>query len=187
MSNENKVAERVRSYREQQKLSVEDLAAKSGVDVGVVQAIEAGEVIPALGMLTKIASSLGQRLGTFMDDQYKPDPIITRAADASTDAVVRSCVSGLGYTARSLAPGKPDRQMDPYHVELTADCRCFEYSNEGEEFIICEKGQVELTYGGEKIVLGPGDTAYYNSVVKHSIRVVGGQTASVYGIVFMPM
>ena len=44
----------------------------------------------------------------------------------------------------------------------------------------------EDQYGNEKSVLKAGDTAYYNSVVKHSLRAMGDKPASIYGIVFMP-
>ena len=46
MSKENKVAERIRSYREKLGLGVAELASKSGVDEKVISSIEAGEVIP---------------------------------------------------------------------------------------------------------------------------------------------
>ena len=54
------------------------------------------------------------------------------------------------------------------------------------QLIICLAGEVELTYGGEKTILKAGDTAYYNSVVKHTLESADGQPASIYGIVFMP-
>ncbi len=92
----------------------------------------------------------------------------------------------LGYASHSLALGKPDRHMDPFRIEFPADGVDSESSHEGEELIICIAGQVELTYGCEKTILGPGDTAYYNSVVKHGLKAVGGKPASIYGIVFMP-
>jgi quercetin dioxygenase-like cupin family protein len=58
--------------------------------------------------------------------------------------------------------------------------------HEGEELIICTEGEIELTYGNEKQILKSGDTAYYNSVVKHGLRALGGKSASIFGIVFMP-
>ena len=146
MAKEAKVGKRVKMFREKLKMTLADLAEKSGVSVAVIASIEEGEVLPALGVLTKLSRALGQRLGTFMDDQFKPDPIITRADQLSSVKV----------------------------------------AHEGEELIICLEGEVELTYGGEKTVLRPGDTAYYNSVVKHVLRGVGGKPASIYGIVFMP-
>ena len=187
MANEVKVGMRIKMFRDKLKMTLGELSAKSGVSVEVIASIEDGEVLPALGVLTKLSRALGQRLGTFMDDQFKPDPIITRAAENDGQDDVSARGNGWGYSARSLAPGKPDRQMDPYHLELPAGGQGMESSHEGEELVICVSGQIELAYGGETTVLGPGDTAYYNSVVKHAIRAVGGKPASAYGVVFLPL
>ena len=186
MAKENKVGPRIRMYRERLDMSVYDLAQKSGIDEKVINAIEKGQVLPALGVLTKLSRALGQRLGTFMDDQFKPDPIITRAQDLEAQKVAKEGTNVLGYAAHSLAIGKPDRHMDPFRIEFAADGVDEVSSHEGEELIICIAGEVELTYGSERSVLKPGDTAYYNSVVKHGLRAVGGRPASIYGIVFMP-
>ena len=184
MAKDSKVGMRVRTYRERLDMSVYDLAKKSGIAEDVVNSIEKGEVLPALGVLTKLSRALGQRLGTFMDDQFKPDPIVTRAEsfkDFGTDDM-----NELGYCSRSLAVGKPDRHMDPFRIEFAADGVDQVSSHEGEELIICIAGEVELTYGADKTVLKAGDSAYYNSVVKHGLRAVGGKPASIYGIVFVP-
>ena len=177
MRKEATVGSRIRTYRERLGMSVYDLAQKSGIDERVVNSIEKDEVLPALGVLTKLSHALGQRLGTFMDDQFKPDPIITRAADIESAKVAQEGVNALGYASHSLARGKPDRHLDPFRIEFAA---------KGEELIICLAGEVELTYGPEKTVLKPGDTAYYNAVVKHGLRALNGQPASIYGIVYMP-
>ena len=186
MSKESSVGKRIRTYREKLDMSVFDLSQKSGIEERVINAIEKGEVMPALGVLTKLSRALGQRLGTFMDDQFKPDPIITRAKDLAAKKVAKEGTNVLGYASHSLALGKPDRHMDPFRIEFAADGVDEVSSHEGEELIICRAGEVELTYGNEKSVLKPGDTAYYNSVVKHGLRALGGKPASIYGIVFMP-
>ena len=186
MEKESNVGKRIRAYRERLDMSIYDLSQKTGVDEKVINSIEKGQVLPALGVLTKLSRALGQRLGTFMDDQFKPDPIITRAADLEAKKVAQEGVNTLGYSSHSLALGKPDRHMDPFRIEFEADGVDEVSSHEGEELIICLAGEVELTYGPGKTVLSPGDTAYYNAVVKHGLRAVGGKPASIYGIVFMP-
>ena len=186
MALEEKVGLRIKTYREALGLTPEALAEKCGLDVSVVKAMEAGEVIPALGILTKFSRALGQRLGTFMDDQFKPDPVITRAADLAAGTVGGRAVSGSEYTYQSLALGKPDRHMDPFHIVLKPGEGEKTSSHEGEELIICISGEVELRYGEETTVLKPGDTAYYNSVVNHALRALGGQSATIYGIVYFP-
>ena len=186
MSKESSVGKRIQTYRTKLDMSVYDLAQKSGIDERVINSIEKGQVLPALGVLTKLSRALGQRLGTFMDDQFKPDPIITRAKDLEAKKVAKEGTKVLGYASHSPALGKPDRHMDPFRIEFAADGVDEVSSHEGEELIICIAGEVELTYGNAKSVLKPGDTAYYNSVVKHGLRALGGKPASIYGIVFMP-
>ena len=186
MALEEKVGLRIKSYREALGLTPEALAEKCGLDVSVVKAMEAGEVIPALGILTKFSRALGQRLGTFMDDQFKPDPIITRASDLDSVKVSHNGETKDGYAYYSLAIGKPDRHMDPFKIDLAPNVAQTLSSHEGEELIICISGEVEIAYGTETTVLKAGDTAYYNSVVKHCVRAAGGKPASIYGIVFMP-
>ena len=63
MIKESKVGERIRMYRERLEMSIADLSAKSGIGEDIVKSVEAGEVIPALGVLTRLARALGQRLG----------------------------------------------------------------------------------------------------------------------------
>ena len=187
MAGVHKVGARIRSYRENLGMSVEELAAKSGVSREAVEDVENGKVLPALGALTKLSRALGQRLGTFMDDQFKPDPIITRADDIESNKVAGEGMNVLGYASHSLALGKPDRHMDPFRIEFAADGVDAVQHHEGEELIICLAGEVELTYGPDKTVLKAGDTAYYNSCVRHGLRALNGQPASIYGIVFMPV
>ena len=182
-----KVAERVRGYRERLQMTAEELAEKSGVSADVIAAVEAGEVYPALGVLVKLSRALGQRLGTFMDDQYTPDPVIVRAgARAGERASHKACAAG-GFSYFPLGRGKTDRHMDPFHIEIAADASAPLSSHEGEEFIVVVSGEVELIYGGLAQVLRPGDSAYYNSVVQHAVKASGGQAASICAVVFMPM
>ena len=183
MNKKATVGNRIRSFRERLEMTVTELSQKCGVNESVINAIEKDEVLPALGVLTKISRSLGQRLGTFMDDQFKPDPIITRASAANGKS---EDFNALGYASVSLAEGKSDRHMDPFRITFAANGSEDLSSHEGEELIICTEGEIELTYGNEKQILKPGDTAYYNSVVKHGLRALDGKSASIFGIVFMP-
>ena len=185
MANETKVGLRIKNYRDRLKMTEADLAAKSGVGEEAIGAIERGETVPALGTLAKLARALGQRLGTFTDDQFAPDPIITRA-DAETDAkVTHKDATPDGSVYRSLAAGKPDRHMDPFHILLAESAERNFSSHEGEELIICISGKVEIACGEAVEILSPGDSAYYDSVVRHSVRAVDGP-AAIYGIICVP-
>ena len=83
MTNED-FAKKIRDIRERQDMSIEDLAERSGVKLEVLQAMEAGEVIPSLTPLTKMARALGVRLGTFLDDTPELGPVVKETAKQKT-------------------------------------------------------------------------------------------------------
>ena len=72
---------RIKNFRERLDMSQEALAKAAGLDLALVQAIETEQVYPAMGVLVKLSRALGQRLGTFMDDQFHEDPLIVRKAE----------------------------------------------------------------------------------------------------------
>jgi mannose-6-phosphate isomerase-like protein (cupin superfamily) len=168
-------------------MTTADVAEKSGIGESVIVAVEEGEVYPALGVLVKIARALGLRLGTFMDDQYRADPVVVRSSMRVGERATHkaSLSSGFGYFP--LGRGKNDRHMEPFYIEISADAEASPSSHEGEEFIVVVSGSVELVYGGVSEVLEPGDSAYYNSVVQHLVRASGGRPAAIYAVIFMPM
>ena len=78
MNVSEKLGTRIRKYREKLGLSVEDLAKNAGIDQALITNIEEGNTYPGISVMVKLSRSLGQRLGTFTDDQFREDPVIVR-------------------------------------------------------------------------------------------------------------
>lgn len=187
MANSCKLAERIGVYRERLEMTQSDLAIKSGVSIAAIQAIESGEVYPALGVLVKLSRALGQRLGTFMDDQFRPDPIIMRANERANEQVTHKesgCANGFKYYP--LGRGKTDRHIEPFYIEIESNAEAQLSAHEGEEFIVVVSGTVELVYGEETHLLSTGDSAYYNSVVQHRVKSANNAPAAIYAAVLIP-
>lgn len=81
MTTQKTVGEKIKQIREIKKVSLEELAERSGMEIAMVQMIEQERNIPSLAPLIKIARALGVRLGTFLDDSnsYGPVVVIGRA------------------------------------------------------------------------------------------------------------
>ncbi len=184
MADMNKVGKRIRKYREQLGLSQEELAVNSGLKLDSIVAYEEGTSYPPIGSLIRLSRALGQRVGTFTDDQFVPDPIVTkvggRQATASADG------HHGHYQYFPLGQGKTDRHMEPMFIRIGVDDVHKLSSHEGEEFIVVVSGKVIVKYGKEEQILGPGDSVYYNSVVPHYIGAVDGP-AEIYAVLYNPM
>ncbi|NLL83776.1 MAG: cupin domain-containing protein [Lentisphaerae bacterium] len=181
------IGSRIRSFRERLEMSVTDFAKQTRFDESLINSIEADEVYPSIGTLSRIARALGQRLGTFMDDQYKPDPLIVRAGSRQAGQTTHKAPAVAdGFSYSPLSRGKTDRHMDAFYIEIAPDAGELLSSHEGEEFIVVISGEVELSYGGDTHLLGPGDSAHYNSIGRHLVKAHGDAPATIYAVVFIP-
>lgn len=183
MSDAGKIGKRVQTFREKLDLTVEDLAARTSLPVSLIEDIEGGSVSPALGVMVKLSRALGQRVGTFMDDQLAKDPVITRSAKREEGVATHKGKAQGHYRYHALGAGKADRHMEPFFIKISPTDEREKSSHEGEEFIVVVTGQVELQYGNDTHVLHEGDTMYYNSLVPHCVSAIGGD-AQIYAVIF---
>lgn len=186
MSTSDKLGNRIKTYRERLGLTIEDLAKNAGIDPVLVTNIENGTVYPAISVLVKLSRALGQRLGTFMDDQFIPDPLIVRSPERREETTPHHGAGPGNYHYYPLGKGKTDRHMEPLYIEIEPTTESSLSSHEGEEFIIVVEGEVELTYGKQKHRLKAGDSMYYNSVVPHEVAAAGNARAAIYAVVYTP-
>jgi transcriptional regulator with XRE-family HTH domain len=179
--------DKIKSLRELKSISVETVAERTGFTVEQVEMIEKGESL-SLSPLIKIARALGVRLGTFLDDIESDGPVVCRSEDYDKGVRFNSSsdsVKHLDYY--SLARAKSGRYMEPFIIEINnskGDDFAFS-SHEGEEFIYCLDGVVEVVYGQKGYTLNPGDSIYYDSIVEHKIQAVNGK-AKILAVVYAP-
>lgn len=185
MADTNKLGKRVIKYREQLGLSQEELAVNAGWELEYLRDVEEGNIYPPVGMLMKLSRALGQRLGTFMDDQFQPDPIIVRSQDRVEETSSSRGAEGH-YHYFPLGKGKTDRHMEPLFIRIGEDDEQKMSSHEGEEFMIVVSGKIVVRYGKQETVLEAGDSVYYNSVVPHYIGAIDGP-AEIYAVLYNPM
>lgn len=149
------VAQRVRELRAAKGLTLDQLAALSGVSRAMISRIERAEASATAVLLVKLGAALGVTLGAlFEKPQPQPDPVRRAAATAvRTDPET-------GYTRRNVAPPNASG-TDIVEVMLPAGKRVA-YDNivviPVEQFVWVFEGTLTLTYGGLTTDLGPGDS-----------------------------
>ena len=186
------IGSKIKGIRESKNLSLEEIAERSGLSIEQITSIENDQNLPSLGPLIKIARALGVRLGTFLDDSDAIGPVVTRAADRERDSSIS--FSNDATDARKhmeyhpLAQQKAGRHMEPFIIDINPEeTPEFQLSaHEGEEFIYVMQGEVELDYGKDKYTLNPGDSIYYDSIVKHHLHGAAGKQAKILALVYIP-
>ena len=98
------VGEKIKSLRESQSISMEELAQRSGLAIEQIERIENNIDLPSLAPLIKIARVLGVRLGTFLDDQDENGPVVCRKDESqnsisfSNNAIHMPQAYGVSFT-----------------------------------------------------------------------------------------
>ncbi len=191
MKQNNSIGIKIKKFREFRQISIDELALSANLEVSQLDRIEKEGTVPSLGHLIKISRALGVRLGTFLDGQEQPGPVIVRSGNEKT---------ALSFSTKneknrehlnffSLAPDKAGRHMDPFIVEIEPQKES-DYklsTHEGEEFIFVFKGKIEINYGKDVYTLSEGDSIYLDSVVAHNIHAAGTETAKLLAVVYTPI
>ena len=183
-------ASKIKSIRERQDMTIEELSEASGVKLEVLQAMENGEVIPSLTPLTKMARALGVRLGTFLDDTPQLGPVVTRAGKPTNSIYFsgrEDVTNATNLEFHSLGAGKIDRNMDPFIIDIEYEEGEKELSShEGEEFIYVLEGEIEVIYGKDSFKISTGDSIFYDSVVPHHLHATGEKKSKILAVLYTP-
>ena len=190
MAKNEEFASKIKSIRERQNMTIEELAEKSGVKLEVLQAMENGEVIPSLTPLTKMARALGVRLGTFLDDTPQIGPVVTRGGETESALYFsgrEDVTNASNLEFHSLGAGKIDRNLDPFIIDIEYEKEEKELSShEGEEFIYVLEGEIEVIYGKDSFVISEGDSIFYDSVVPHHLHATGEKSSKILAVLYTP-
>jgi transcriptional regulator with XRE-family HTH domain len=172
---------KMRQFRENKGLSVQELAAAAGLSRPLVSQIENEQVSPPISTLLKIANALNTDISFFFQDTGLQEKTVVVRENERLNSPRRQ-VQGkaqLGYTYEALAYKKAFKHMEPFLVTFEAKepDDVIKFSHEGEEFHFLLEGQLEFSSEEETIVLNPGDSIYFESDQLHGFRAVGDKPA----------
>lgn len=188
MAKEGFIGSKIQHIREFQKISREELATNSELDVEQIQKIEEEKIVPSLGPLIHIARALGVRLGTFLDDVENTGPAIVRSSELAKSTRFSSQpkenLEHLNFF--SLAANKVGRNMEPFIIDIEPSNQSTYMlsSHEGEEFIYILDGAIEVNYGKDIYRLEKGDSIYLDSIVSHNVHSADNKTAKILAVVY---
>lgn len=152
---DDRIARQVAALRAEQGLSLEALAARSGVSRSMLSLIERGECSATAVVLEKVATGLGVMLAHLFDGPAPASPLLRRADQPQW----RDPQSG--YRRRNVTPGGAAQPAQIVEVEFPAGARvAFETAQRQppvHQQVWLLEGALDVTLGDELHRLSPGD------------------------------
>jgi len=155
------IGPKIRQLRQQQKLSLQQLAVRAEVSAAAIHKVERNDMVPTITTLLKVASALGRPIGYFVDDDGAQQQIASHSKGSEReplpggpDGTESFAISGpanryqLDGTITVVEPG----------VTVTVDPA---RSPAGEELVYVVDGTLEFEVGDEQYTLAKTDSLHY--------------------------
>jgi transcriptional regulator with XRE-family HTH domain len=165
------VGAHLKAVRSMHGLSQRELAKRAGVTNGTISLIEQNRVSPSISSLRKVLSGIPMSLGEFFTTDFSNATKVFYGKDELTEL-------GDGEVVLKLVAGqRRERAMSIMHETYSpgADTGEDMLTHEGEEGGVVVSGRIELTVGGSKQTLGPGEAYYFDSTLPHRFRNPGDE------------
>ena len=187
VDNRKDVANRIRSLREDNDFTIEEMAKATGRSAAEYAARENGDMDLTFTFVYKCARKLGvdvvelltgesPRLRHYEVVRNGEGLPLERHTDFHYLHKAPHFRNRLGETFLVEVPYQPESQREPIHLSY----------HEGQEMDYVLKGRLRFRFEDHFEEVGPGDTLFYDSGRGHGMIAIGGEDATILAVVFNP-
>ncbi len=171
------VGGRIRRERQRRRLSLEQVAARSGVSRAMLSAVERGRKVPSILIMDRIATALDTSIGRLLGEEERHRVILYRRGEHSV------VVDPSGWERRILSPVLPGVEFELMRTTLgpRVGAGSFDPHAPGSrEYVAVERGALRLTINGTAVLLEVGDSIYYDGDCRHAFANPGDEPCVYY-------
>lgn len=169
------IAERIRGLRETEEITVEEMAAVTGLEPEQYVAMENGKSDFSFTFLFKCAERLGVDMIEILTGDRPKLSFYTVVRKGEGLPIKRR----VGFNYEHLAHRFSGKYAEPFLVTAPFEPEQMDLplalsTHEGQEFDYILSGALEVQLEGHREVLHAGDSLYYDSSHGHGMRAIGG-------------
>jgi transcriptional regulator with XRE-family HTH domain len=173
---------RILELRKVKKMSLRELAKRSGLSAGLLSKIENFRTVPSLAVLVEIANSLEVDVAVLVKN-INGNPaspyLLVRADEGRPEQ--REDSKGLLYKYL-LSQEVANYTLRVNEVHISPQTYRKPLSTNALELIHVLEGTVQYGFKDEEVNLGPGDTLYFDGLAAHSVRNDAEQPARLFKV-----
>ncbi len=176
------VGGRLKAVRNANGMSQRELAKRAGVTNGLISMIEQNRSSPSVASLKRILDAVPMTFSEFFSIEYADEEKVfyksseLREINPARVFKIDADVAKLVSLRQVGDASRHSLQLLHETYEPGADTGLELYTHEAEEAGLIISGEIELTVGDRKQVLGPGDAYVFDSRIPHRFCNIGEQT-----------
>jgi transcriptional regulator with XRE-family HTH domain len=169
------VAARLRAWRREAGLSLQELGKRSGVSPSTIHKIEHDQTVPTIAVVLKLAAGLERRPSALFEEcARRPAAIHVRAGDR------RQLRTDGGVVLQALAGDASGRDIGVWRVVhppgFSFGGRTMQHGH-GDMVIYVERGRLEVCVDEQRYAVAAGDSLHFQASAPHAWRNDGEDVA----------
>ena len=167
--------------RREKRLTLEELAERSGVSRAMLSKVERGEKNPTLVVAAKLAEGLGVPLSRLLGVEERRGVVVV---PRDRRPVMRD--PETGFERQRLSPNFGGRGVEFVRNVVPEGSTSGEFPPHRrgvEEYVVVEKGRLRAVLAGEEYLLEEGDSLYFEADVAHGFDNAGEGPCSYYLVI----
>ena len=176
------VAKNIRRLREENKLSMDELAKLSGVSKSMLAQIERGDGNPTISTLWKISNGMKVPFDALT---IRPKNLYEIVKTSEIQPLLEDGGKVKNY---SIFPDNENRRFAVYYLELDEGSywESEPHLKGTTEFITIFTGKIEIYADGQRFIVEKGESIRFRADSVHSYKNVGDDPAMLHMILFNP-
>lgn len=177
------VSRRVKQKRLDKRMTLQELADKSGVSKGLVSQIENGRTIPSLSVMFNIIQSLEIEVSEFFQGLSLLEPTILVNRKSEYTTFEKEEAKGVNYK-RIMMRNLASSTIDFVLLDLSQDSYPKEVTIDAYEFIYVIKGQTEYRINDQSLLLQEGDSMFFDARLPHVPKNISDAPCQLFMVYF---
>lgn len=163
------IGHEVRAARKKLGITVADLAAATGLSVGMLSKIENGNISASLTTLQALSRALGVPITAFFRRYEEPRNAVFVKAGEGVELERRGTRAGHQYRLLGHIDNNTSGvTVEPYLIHLTGDSDVFPtFQHAGLELLYMLEGEVVYRHGDQLFHMQPGDSLFFDADAPH--------------------
>ncbi|GAA0748246.1 XRE family transcriptional regulator [Clostridium oceanicum] len=160
------IGKKVKSLRNDKKLTLKELSEKTNLSTGFLSQLERGLTTVAIDSLSKIAEALDVDLTYFFKVTKNKNKVIVRSYEKEVFEIENN-----RFIKYNLSNDLENKSFIPRLIEIlptSSDEDVVCYKHQGEEFVYVKEGILTLFIEDQEYQLYPGDSGHYDSNQDHN-------------------
>ncbi len=176
------IASRIKELREISGISAESFARELNVEATLLVEYESGNIDIPVGFLFKVAHRFNLELSALLrgdEPKLHVYSVVRKGKGLNVDRRKQ-------YAYENLAWNFVHKKVEPFIVSVPPyqeDCTPESNAHPGQEFNYLLEGSMMVTVDGHEIVLNEGDSIYFDSGYRHSMKALNNQPSKFLAIV----